>query len=44
MLGYGLQDDNLHAPNEKQYLPNFFRGVEATIHFFDQFAALSRGT
>jgi acetylornithine deacetylase/succinyl-diaminopimelate desuccinylase-like protein len=43
MLGYGLQDDNLHAPNEKQYLPNFFRGIEATIHFFDQYAALSRG-
>jgi acetylornithine deacetylase/succinyl-diaminopimelate desuccinylase-like protein len=43
MLGYGLQDDNLHAPNEKQYLPNFFRGIETTIHFLDQYASLSRG-
>jgi acetylornithine deacetylase/succinyl-diaminopimelate desuccinylase-like protein len=43
MLGYGLQDDNLHAPNEKQYLPNFYRGIEATIHFFDQYASLIRG-
>jgi len=42
MLGYGLQDDNLHAPNEKQYLPNFYRGIEATIRFFDEYAALSR--
>src|SRR2546427_3459638 len=24
-----LPDDNLHAPNEKFHLPNFFRGIEA---------------
>lgn len=29
MMGFGLPDDNLHAPNEKLYLPNFFRGIEA---------------
>jgi acetylornithine deacetylase/succinyl-diaminopimelate desuccinylase-like protein len=29
--GFGLQDDNLHAPNEKFYLPNFFRGIEAVV-------------
>ena len=22
-------DDNLHAPNEKLYLPNFYRGIDA---------------
>jgi acetylornithine deacetylase/succinyl-diaminopimelate desuccinylase-like protein len=26
MMGFGLPDDNLHAPNEKMHLPNFFRG------------------
>jgi acetylornithine deacetylase/succinyl-diaminopimelate desuccinylase-like protein len=31
--GPGLSDDNLHAPNEKFYLPNFYRGIEASIHF-----------
>jgi len=29
MMGFGLPDDNLHAPNEKFHLPNFFRGIEA---------------
>jgi acetylornithine deacetylase/succinyl-diaminopimelate desuccinylase-like protein len=29
IMGFGLPDDNLHAPNEKLYLPNFFRGIEA---------------
>lgn len=39
MLGYGLPDDNLHAPNERQYLPNFFRGIETTIRFLAEYAA-----
>ena len=30
MVGFGLDDDNLHAPNEKLDLDNFFRGVEFT--------------
>lgn len=38
MLGYGLPDDNLHAPNEKQHLPTFYRGIEATIHFLSEYA------
>jgi acetylornithine deacetylase/succinyl-diaminopimelate desuccinylase-like protein len=29
MMGFGLPDDNLHAPNEKFYLPNFYRGIDA---------------
>ena len=33
MLGFGLPDDNLHAPNEKMHLPNFYRGIETYIHF-----------
>jgi len=35
LMGLGLSDDNLHAPNEKFYLPNFYRGIEASIHFMD---------
>jgi Acetylornithine deacetylase/Succinyl-diaminopimelate desuccinylase and related deacylases len=27
MMGFGLPDDNLHAPNEKLHLPNFYRGM-----------------
>ncbi len=33
MLGFALPDDGIHGPNEKQYLPNFFRGIETYIHY-----------
>jgi acetylornithine deacetylase/succinyl-diaminopimelate desuccinylase-like protein len=32
--GFGLPDDNVHAPNEKMHLPTWYRGIEAVIHFF----------
>ena len=35
-MGFGLGDDNLHAPNEKFHLPNFYRGIETVIAFFDE--------
>lgn len=33
LMGFGLPDDNLHAPNEKFHLPNFYRGIEAVGRF-----------
>lgn len=41
MMGFGLPDDNLHAPNEKLYLPNFYRGIEAVARYLDVAAAVS---
>lgn len=38
IMGFGLPDDNLHSPNEKQHLPNYYRGIEAFIRFFDAVA------
>jgi acetylornithine deacetylase/succinyl-diaminopimelate desuccinylase-like protein len=38
LLGFGLPDDNLHSPNEKFHLPNFYRGIETYIRFFDAVA------
>ena len=35
MMGFGLPDDNLHAPNEKLHLPNFFRGIEAVAKYLE---------
>jgi acetylornithine deacetylase/succinyl-diaminopimelate desuccinylase-like protein len=35
LMGFGLPDDNLHSPNEKLYLPNFFRGIEAVARFME---------
>jgi acetylornithine deacetylase/succinyl-diaminopimelate desuccinylase-like protein len=39
MMGFGLPDDNLHAPNEKFHIPNFHRGVDTFIHFMTALAA-----
>ena len=33
MMGFGLPDDRLHSPNERFYLPNFYRGIETILHF-----------
>ena len=34
ICGFGLPDDNVHAPNEKQNLPTWYHGIDAYIHFF----------
>jgi acetylornithine deacetylase/succinyl-diaminopimelate desuccinylase-like protein len=39
LLGFGLPDDDIHAPNEKMSLPNFFRGIETVIRFLAEYAA-----
>jgi len=33
LMGFGLPDDNLHAPNEKFHLPNFHHGIESIVQF-----------
>jgi len=38
VIGFGLPDDNLHAPNEKLHLPTWYRGINALIHFFYKLA------
>ena len=35
-MGFGLDSDNLHSPNEKFNLDNFYKGIE-TIPYFHQF-------
>ena len=35
LMGFGLPDDNLHAPNEKFHLPNFYRGIEAVARYLE---------
>ena len=39
LMGFGLPDDNLHAPNEKLHLPNFYRGIEAMELFLEKVRA-----
>jgi len=38
MMGFGLPDDNLHAPNEKFHLKNFSLGIESLIRFLEEAA------
>jgi acetylornithine deacetylase/succinyl-diaminopimelate desuccinylase-like protein len=37
LAGFGLPDDNLHAPNEKFHLPNFFAAIRFTAHFLQRY-------
>jgi acetylornithine deacetylase/succinyl-diaminopimelate desuccinylase-like protein len=36
MMGFGLPDDNLHAPNEKFHLKNFELGIVSLIRFMEE--------
>jgi acetylornithine deacetylase/succinyl-diaminopimelate desuccinylase-like protein len=38
LLGFGLPDDNIHAPNEKISLSNFFQGIATVIQFLAEYA------
>ena len=40
LMGFSLPDDNIHSLNERFYLPNLARGVEAYIRFFNHLATL----
>jgi acetylornithine deacetylase/succinyl-diaminopimelate desuccinylase-like protein len=36
MMGFGLPDDCIHAPNEKFHLKNFELGIESVIRFLEE--------
>jgi acetylornithine deacetylase/succinyl-diaminopimelate desuccinylase-like protein len=42
MMGFGLPDDNLHAPNEKFKIENFHRGIESIIAYFTALGGLEQ--
>jgi acetylornithine deacetylase/succinyl-diaminopimelate desuccinylase-like protein len=35
-MGVGLNDDQIHAPNEKLDLVNFYRGIEASAYLMEE--------
>ena len=41
-LGFGLDSDNLHSPNEKYDLANFYKGIETIPYFHKYFAELKK--
>jgi len=36
MMGFGLPDDNMHAPNEKYGLSRFFKGIRTVANFLQK--------
>jgi len=40
-MGFGLDSDNLHSPNEKFNLDNFYKGIETIPYFHKCFAEMS---
>ena len=40
-MGFGLDSDNLHSPNEKFDLANFYKGIETIPYFHQYFAELA---
>lgn len=39
-LGFGLDSDNLHSPNEKYDIANFYKGIETIPYFHKHFAEM----
>ncbi|MBV8254128.1 MAG: dipeptidase [Chitinophaga sp.] len=42
LMGFGLDSDNLHSPNEKYGLANYYKGIETIPYFHKYFAELSK--
>jgi acetylornithine deacetylase/succinyl-diaminopimelate desuccinylase-like protein len=38
LMGFGLNDDRLHSPNEKFNLENFYKGIETSVYLWDELA------
>ncbi|MCB0077820.1 MAG: dipeptidase [Anaerolineales bacterium] len=41
LMGFGLPDDNLHAPNEKFNLNLYHKGIETAIAFYEKYGRVS---
>jgi acetylornithine deacetylase/succinyl-diaminopimelate desuccinylase-like protein len=39
-MGFGLDSDNLHSPNEKYELANYYKGIETIPYFHKYFAEM----
>jgi acetylornithine deacetylase/succinyl-diaminopimelate desuccinylase-like protein len=42
LFGFGLDNDNIHSPNEKYDVFNYFKGIETLPYFHKYFAEMSK--
>lgn len=42
LLGFGLDNDNIHSPNEKFDVANFYKGIETIPYFHKYFTEMSQ--
>jgi succinyl-diaminopimelate desuccinylase len=42
LLGWGLDDDNTHSPNEKFCLADFHRGIRASAYLWDELSRMTK--
>jgi acetylornithine deacetylase/succinyl-diaminopimelate desuccinylase-like protein len=42
LMGFGLDNDNIHSPNEKFDVVNFYKGIETIPYFHKYFAEMSK--
>lgn len=42
LMGFGLDTDAIHSPNEHYGVFNYFKGIETIPHFFKNFADMSK--
>jgi acetylornithine deacetylase/succinyl-diaminopimelate desuccinylase-like protein len=42
LMGFALPDDQMHGPDEKFHLPNFFNGITTSICFLSEVASWNR--
>jgi acetylornithine deacetylase/succinyl-diaminopimelate desuccinylase-like protein len=41
-MGFGLDSDAIHSPNEHYGLFNFYKGIETIPYFYKHFTELSK--
>ena len=39
LMGFGLPDDQIHAPNEKLFIPNYLRGIASIQEYYQVLSA-----
>jgi acetylornithine deacetylase/succinyl-diaminopimelate desuccinylase-like protein len=42
LMGFGLDNDNIHSPNEKYDLANYYKGIETIPYFHKFYAEMSK--